>query len=52
MERHAQAARQAKLARAATQKARKAPAQKAAPTLGLRGWAVTAFARKARPATV
>jgi hypothetical protein len=51
MEKHAQAARQAKIARAATSKAHRAPAEKAAPTLGLRGWAVTAFARKARPAT-
>lgn len=50
MEKHAQAARQARIARAAAPKAVKAPGQKAAPALGLRGWAVTAFTRKARPA--
>lgn len=47
MEKHAHAARQAKIARASAVKQRTAPAQKAAPALGLRGWAVTAFARKA-----
>jgi hypothetical protein len=52
MEKHAQAARRAKAARAATSPTRKAPAQKAAATLGLRGWAVNAFTRKTRPAIV
>ena len=53
MEKHARAARQAKAARAAAPcKTRQAPSQKAAPALGLRGWAVTAFARKPRPVTV
>jgi len=56
MEKHARAARQAKAAQAARAtapcKTRQAPSQKAAPALGLRGWAVTAFARKSRPGTV
>lgn len=56
MEKHARAARQAKAARAGAAKTRKAPAQQSAPGLQLRGWAVTAFARKprsaARPLTV
>jgi hypothetical protein len=53
MEKHARAARQVKAARAAAPcKSPKAPAQQSAPALGLRGWAVTAFARKTRPAVV
>jgi hypothetical protein len=52
MEKHAQAARRAKAARIAASPMRTAPAQQAAPSLGLRGWAVTAFTRKARPAIV
>jgi len=50
MEKHAHAARQAKTARAASPKTRTAPAQKSAAALHLRGWAVTAFMRKPRPA--